>query len=74
MEKLENKYQYLLGKDKKEVIKEFNDEFNFFPSNLWVYTLKTKWFIVNTFLLISFDDDKVVKICVKNSIGKKNYW
>lgn len=33
-------YNYLIGMTKKEVLKELGDEFNYYPNQLWYYTVK----------------------------------
>ncbi|BFO67458.1 hypothetical protein [Chryseobacterium sp. KCF3-3] len=57
----EMNYKHLLGKIKKDVLKELGDEFNYYSSNVWNYTLKTSFFGKKTILVLYFADDKVIK-------------
>lgn len=54
-------YQHLHGKEKKEVLKELGDEFNYYSSDIWNYTLKTSFFGKKTILVLYFTDEKVIK-------------
>ncbi len=60
----------LIGKTKNEIFKELGDQFNFFPSNTWIYHLHTNWIGIKTYLIISFDNDIVIKY-VKRKTHRK---
>ena len=36
-------YQYLIGKEKKEIIEELGAQFNYYHSEIWTYHIKTNW-------------------------------
>lgn len=64
-------YQYLLNKDKKQVIKELGEEFNFYPADIWSYRLKKSWFGRKTILLLYFSSNRVCKVEIKKCYGQK---
>lgn len=68
--KKENPYQYLIGRDKKQIVHEMGQEFNFYPNNLWTYIVDLNWFGKKTILLLFFENEKVHKVKVKNFYGK----
>jgi hypothetical protein len=63
-------YNYLVGKSKKEVLQEMGQEFNFWPSDVWTYTLSRIWIIKSKVLFVYFKNDKVLEIKIKNYYGK----
>lgn len=69
--KLNEHYQYLIGKDKKEVKRELGQEYNFYPSIIWTYQIKTNWLGIKTFLVVYFQENNVKKILIKKCYGKK---
>lgn len=70
--KINQEYQYLLNKTKKEVKQDLGQDFNFYPSDIWWYHLKTSWLGRKTFLFIHFKDEQVFKITIKKCYGKIN--
>jgi hypothetical protein len=64
-------YIYLIGKDRKEILEEMGEECNFFPADVWTYTLK-KLLFKSRVLFLFFEDDKVLNIKIKNCYGKFN--
>lgn len=69
----EQDYQYLLGKTKGQIMEEMEQEFNFYPSDIWTYTIATNWFGRKKILIIFFnDEDLVVNVLIKNTYGKVN--
>ena len=67
---MKNNRQNLLGKDKKEILSELGQEFNFYPSEVWTYVLHTNWFGRKTALLLFFEDEVVKGIKIKKYYGK----
>jgi hypothetical protein len=63
-------YQHLLGKSKNQIKKEMEEEFNFFPSDVWTYILDTSWFGRKRVLVILFSNDAVKKVFIKKIYGK----
>lgn len=59
------KYQYLIGLSKKQIIIEMGDEFNFYPSQVWFYKIKRDWIGRNWTLLLYFENDNVINIKIK---------
>ncbi|WP_209389088.1 hypothetical protein [Chryseobacterium sp. RR2-3-20] len=45
-------YQYLLGKEKKEIVEELGGEFNYHHSEIWNYYIKTNWIGKKNYLFI----------------------
>ncbi|MXS72089.1 hypothetical protein GSF70_12765 [Flavobacteriaceae bacterium W22] len=66
-------YQYLIGKDKKEIIEELGSDFNYYHSKIWSYHLKTNWIGKKTFLLILFKEETAHQIKIKKSYAKLGY-
>lgn len=59
-------YNYLLGRDKLEVLEELEEGiFNFYSEDVWIYELKSG-FIKETILYIEFDGIYVINVCIKN--------
>ncbi|MDN4013433.1 hypothetical protein QX233_13230 [Chryseobacterium gambrini] len=65
-----NDYKHLLGKDKIQLIKDFGQEFNYYPANVWTYIIKTGWLGSKYVLIIFFKDNIVSKIKLKTFYGK----
>lgn len=64
-------HQDFTGKGKKEVITLMGgDEFNYYPSQVWTYYLKKKWWGQRVFLLIYFEEDVVVKTMIIKTFKK----
>lgn len=68
-----SQYQYLVDKDKKEVIAELGQEFNYYPSEIWTYCIKTNWLGIKIYLLILFKEERVDKIKIKKTYAKLGY-
>lgn len=67
----ENQYEYLLGKNKKEIAKELGNEFNYYQSDIWTYVLDLGWFGMKKILVIGFKDNKVFGTKIKKIYGNK---
>lgn len=61
----EDRYSHLIGKNKKQVIEELGDEFNFYPSKTWTYVVKKDWIGRKYILTIFFEEEIVVKLKIK---------
>lgn len=68
--KLKHQYDHLLNQDKEKITELLGQEFNFYPSNSWTYTLETGKFGRKTILILFFDNEKVSKIEIKKMYGK----
>jgi hypothetical protein len=53
------KYKYLIGKSRKEIIAELGEEFNDYHSTRWSYALKRDWWGRWVMLVLVFEGDKV---------------
>ncbi|MCF2218779.1 hypothetical protein H9Q08_05635 [Chryseobacterium sp. PS-8] len=62
---MEKDYQNLIGKSKKEILAELGDEFNFYPSTIWSYHLRKKWYFRKNILFLFFEDNILVKVLIK---------
>ncbi len=58
-------YKHLLGKDKKQIVEELGQEFNFYPEEVWTYVLKKSRWGWKTILFISFKCEKVTDIEIR---------
>ena len=58
-------YQYLIGKEKKEIIEELGAQFNYYHSEIWTYHIKTNWLGRKLYLFVIFENEKEkkIKIC-----------
>ena len=65
-----SEYQYLIGKEKKEIIEELGAQFNYYHSEIWTYHIKTNWLGKKRYLLIAFKDEKVYNIKIKKTYAK----
>lgn len=63
-------YNYLIGKDKSQVKHELGQEFNYFPSDVWTYHLKTNWLGKKTYLILYFKEEIIMMIKIISSYGK----
>ncbi|CAA7197167.1 MULTISPECIES: hypothetical protein [Chryseobacterium] len=61
-------YKHLLGKNKKQIIEEFGQEFNYYHSDTWSYTLNEGWFGICKVLFLFFEKNKVQKIETKKML------
>ncbi len=61
-----------LGKSKKEIVEEYGQEFNYYPEKIWTFQLKKYWWGQRKFLILYFEQDKVVKLKTKKVYGKIN--
>ena len=59
-----------LGKTKNEIVLELGQEFNYYPSSIWSYFIKTNWLGQNKFLVLYFENEKVIKVEIKSNYGK----
>lgn len=64
-----SRFEYLIGKTKKEVLDELGDGFNYYPWNIWTYTVGKTWWGMLKVLKVSFENDKVTKIALN-----KKFW
>jgi|GEM_PF-599580 len=62
--------EYLLGKSKKDILNELGDEFNFYPNNIWTYTLKKCWYGKKKILFLYFEKECIIKIYIRNCWSK----
>ena len=60
-------YSYLIGKTKKEILKELGEQFNFYPSNIWTYYIKRDLLFRKITLFLFFKDDKLNEFTLKKS-------
>jgi hypothetical protein len=67
-----NKYGYLMGKSKKEITELLEQEFNYYPADLWFYILSKNWFGRIKVLLLYFKEEKVCEVKIKTTYGKIN--
>lgn len=65
------KYKYLLGKNKPEIISILGEEFNFYPANQWSYVVCKTWWGKKTILYLDFYNDLVVDVKIEKKIFKK---
>lgn len=65
------KYEYLIGKTRKEVISILGQEFNYYHDPIWKYTLKKDWFIRYLMLVVIFQEGKVVSVGIKKEYSLK---
>lgn len=65
-----HEYDYLLNKDKAQILELLGEEFNFYPSNIWSYVIETGYFYRKTVLFIFFENEIVSKIKITKMYGK----
>lgn len=63
-------YQQLIGKDKKEIIKQLGQDANYYPSDCWFYILNKTWWGRIKVLILYFKDEKLERVKIKNCYGK----
>ncbi|NMR34570.1 hypothetical protein HIO71_10165 [Chryseobacterium aquaticum] len=59
------KYKYLLGKSKPEIVSILGEEFNFYPASQWNYVIYKTWWGKKTLLYLDFYNDLVVDIKIR---------
>ncbi|QQV02253.1 MULTISPECIES: hypothetical protein [Chryseobacterium] len=59
------KYEYLLGKSKPEIISILGEEFNFYPASQWTYVINRSWWGKKTVLYLVFYNDLVVDLKIR---------
>lgn len=62
----------LFGKSKKEIVEELGQEFNYYPERIWTFQIKKYWWGQKRFLILYFEEEKVVKVKMKRVYGKIN--
>lgn len=67
-----NDFKHLLGKSKTEVLEQFGQEFNYYPSEIWTYILQTNFWGRKTVLIVFFENEIVKRILIKKCYGKIN--
>lgn len=63
-------HKSLIGKTKDEVLKELGCECNYRPLNIWTYLLKRNWIGKKQFLILNFENNRVVNIKTQSSFRK----
>lgn len=61
-----NKYIYLVGRNKKEVLEKLGDQYNHYPSEIWTYQLTRNWLGRKKFLVLHFKNNIVHTIKLIN--------
>lgn len=64
------KYKYLIGKSKAEIVSILGQEFNFYPANIWDYKIYKTWWGKEVILYLDFQNDVVFNLKVKISYWK----
>lgn len=59
------KYEYLIGKTRKEVIASLGQEFNYYHGNVWKYMIRKNWLGLWLILVITFEGETVKVIGLK---------
>lgn len=67
---MKNDFQCLIGKNKKKMITELGQEFNFYPSTIWPYILHANCLERKTVLIIFFENEIVKEINIKKYYSK----
>lgn len=71
---VKDNFEVLLGKRKKEVIKELGAGRNFYPDHVWYYILVKRWWGKKVVLFLEFDEmDILQRHNVKTVYGKVWY-
>ncbi len=65
----QHRFRHLIGKDKKQILAELGQEFNYYPSDQWAYELEKNWLGKRKFLILVFENDAVVSIKIKSQYG-----
>lgn len=66
-------YNYLIGKTRREIIKEIGDsvnDFNYFKSKTWTYEIGKTWIGKRIILSVTFTDERVSEIILFKSFRK----
>ncbi|MEN5132555.1 hypothetical protein [Elizabethkingia anophelis] len=63
-------YNYLIGKDREEILEDLGEGFNFYPDENWFYELKKNWLGKKTVLLIHFNNNIVERIEILKYYGQ----
>nr|WP_315034696.1 hypothetical protein [uncultured Chryseobacterium sp.] len=58
----------IIGKNKKDILTQLGDGFNFYPDSIWTYEIKKTWWGKKTILAIEFENNKVIAAKIKNSL------
>ena len=67
-----NQYHHLIGKEKKEVLEELGQDFNYYHNdNIWYYHIRTNWIGRKKVQFICFSEEIVHKIKIIKYYGKK---
>lgn len=66
-------YQYLIGKEKSQVIENLGTEFNYHTPEIWFYYIRRDWIGKNVYLFILFKNEKAYKLKIKKSYAKIRY-
>ncbi len=69
----QHRFTHLIGKDKKQILVDFGQEFNYYPSDQWTYELKKNWLGKRKFLILVFKNDTVVSSKIKTQYGNFNF-
>lgn len=69
----QHRFTHLMGKDKKQILADFGQEFNYYPSDQWAYELKKNWLGKRKFLILVFKNDTVVSFQIKTQYGNFNF-
>ena len=61
-----NKFSYLLGKSKFEVLEELGEGFsNFYSEDIWLYQLEKIWWLRENILFLEFEESHLKRVHVK---------
>lgn len=63
-------YKHFLGRNKKDIIAELGQDFNYYPAHCWFYTLGKDWLGRNKILTIYFNNDEVIEVKIKKCYGQ----
>ena len=66
-----NQYRHLIGKEKKEVLEELGQQFNYYHNDIWTYHIHTSWIGRKSILVIYFSGETVSRIGIIKYFGKK---
>lgn len=63
-------FNYLIGKTRNQIKKEFGDGFNYFENETWTYELAKNWFGRKTILSITFKEQKAATLHVYKTFAR----
>lgn len=63
-------FNHLLGKTRREIVREIGDEFNYFKNKTWTYEVGKTWFGKKIILSLTFKDERVSRIELYNTFRK----